>query len=76
MKAKTVGIAVGVVGAGLFGASTVAASKGKAMRERCKEACAHMAGKGSPPEGETHDSESSSEQDGTHHGCGPAACGK
>jgi hypothetical protein len=75
MKAKTVWIVAGAV---LLGGSVVAARGAKSMHERCKEACARMAGKGAPAEAESHHGcgPSSSEEGEAGHACGPAACRK
>jgi hypothetical protein len=75
MKAKTVWIVAGAV---LLGGSVVAARSGKSMHERCKEACAGMAGKGAPEATESHHGcgPSSSEEGEAGHACGPAGCKK
>lgn len=73
MKAKTVGI---VAGAGLLGIGAVAANRGKAMHQRCKEACARMADQGSTKDDGTHRCAPSPEEAEPHQGCGPAACRK
>jgi hypothetical protein len=73
MKAKTVGVAAG---AGFLGLSAVAASKGKSMHERCKEAFTRMAGEGPSDQGKGHHCGPSSEESEADKGCGPAACRK
>jgi hypothetical protein len=74
MKGKIVVIAAG---AALLGVSVAASRRAKSMHERCKEACAQMAGKGTPGEGETDPGNGPQSEGGkTHRPCGPAECGK